>query len=120
MQSDRAKWRVTVGAVAATFLLVVLGAGLAAAEEGDGQALFQAQKCDMCHSVSTVGIEAKTKSAAMAGGDLVDLDREADWLVQYLKKEIQLNDKDHKKGFKGTDEELNVLVQWLLDQKTEG
>jgi rubrerythrin len=105
--------------VAAVVLFGAVASVEAARAEGPaGQELFLAQKCDMCHSVSTVGIEAKTKSAAMAGGDLVDLDHEADWLTQYLKKETQLDDKDHKKEFKGTDEELQTLVQWLLEQKT--
>ena len=42
--------------------------------------------------------------------------READWIVGYVRKEVQLNDKDHKKASKATDEELAALVAWLNEQ----
>jgi cytochrome c5 len=107
----------------ALLLLVPASGTVALAQTGaapDGKAVFLAQKCEMCHGVSTAGIEAKTKSAAMAGPDLVDLapERDAAWISQYLKKEVQLEGKDHKKAFSGTDEELKALVDWLLAQKT--
>lgn len=111
----------TLGLVALGLLLaaVASGPGAVAEEAAGGQAVFEAQKCNMCHGVPTVGIEAKTQSEKMRGKDLVDLDRDADWLKQYLMKEVQLDDADHKKEFKGTDEELQVLVDWLLEQKSE-
>jgi hypothetical protein len=31
----------------------------------DGKEIFLAQKCDLCHTVSSAGIEAKTKSDKM-------------------------------------------------------
>ena len=40
-------------------------------ETAAGEELFVAtHKCNMCHSVEAAGIEAKTKSKAMLGGDL--------------------------------------------------
>jgi cytochrome c551/c552 len=103
-------------------LAIVIGtlAGVAAVradDAPDGKAIFLAQKCDMCHAVSTAGIEAKVKSAAMQGPDLVDLDLQADWMTKYLKKEVDKDGKAHKKAFSGSDEELRTLIDWLLAQK---
>lgn len=111
------RWSVVV-AVAVLFGAVA-GVSALRAEGEDGQAILEAQKCDLCHAVSTVGIEAKTKSEAMKGPDLVDIEREPAWLVQYLKKETELDGQAHKKEYKGTDEDLNALIDWMLDQKSE-
>jgi len=104
----------------ALLLGLFLGASTAAAE--DGQAIFEAQKCNLCHSVPAAGIEAKTKSEKMKGADLLTVTEgmDAEWLKQYLKKEVELNGEEHKRPFKGTDEELQTLVDWLLEQKIEG
>ncbi len=34
-------------------------------------------------------------------------------LAAYVRKEGELDDKTHKKPFKGTGEELQVIVDWL-------
>ncbi len=106
-------------------LALALGVVFAApvfAEEGGGQAVFEGQKCNLCHGVSTVDIEAKTKSEKLKGPDLVNLadNFEAEWIVKYIKKEADKDGKNHTKPFKGSDEELQVLVDWLLEQKAEG
>ena len=117
-------------AASALFLAVpallagVAVAPLTAAQEGgelDGQQIFEASKCNMCHSVSTAGIEAKTTSEKMKGPDLVDLEErhDAETLVEYLRKDAEIDGKEHKVAFKGSDEELGALVSWLMDQKTE-
>lgn len=103
--------------------LLVLGAifvvAPVAAEDGDGKAVFEAQKCDLCHAVSSAGIEATTKSEKLKGPDLTGVgDRfEKDWIVKYIKKEADKDGKPHTKPFKGSDEELQALVDWLLEQK---
>ena len=89
----------------------------ASGESLDGKEIFLAQKCNLCHSVSTAGIEATTKSEKLRGPDLVDLDRDAEWLAGWLKKEIELNGQKHKKEFKGSEEELDALIAWLLKQR---
>lgn len=97
----------------ATVLILALPAGASAA---DGKAIFEAQRCNTCHSVPAAGIEAKTKSEAMKGPDLsADAlkERDADWIKAFLKGEEKLNDKAHRVKFKGTDEELSALIDWL-------
>jgi cytochrome c2 len=90
----------------------------AGAEESAGKAVFLAEKCNLCHSVETAGIEAKTTSEKMKGGDLstATTRHEDSWIAQYIRKQIQKDEKDHKKEFKGSDEELQALIGWLKEQ----
>ena len=81
----------------------------------DGKKVFVDNKCNMCHTVTSAGIESKKSDAV----DLstVGKDRTVEFLTKYLKKEAKLNDKDHKSSFKGTEEELTKLVEWLSTLK---
>lgn len=84
-----------------------------------GQDLFVAQKCNTCHAVSTVGIEAKMPK--MKGPDLKGVGQRVDaaTLGKYMRKEAKLNDADHKAEWKGTPEELEALIAWLNQQKAD-
>lgn len=76
-------------------------------------------KCVKCHFVSTLGIEttkkdpSKAKDLANAGNENTD---EAE-LRTYLKKESTRDDEKHKTSFKGTDEEFDQMITWLLSLK---
>ena len=110
-------------------LLVLLLAVESRAGDGDQQpgsgtsdkTIFLAQKCNVCHSVQSAGIEAKTKSEKMKGPDLTGITsrRETDWIAKYVRKEVQLDGRDHKKEFKGSKEELAALISWLEGQTPE-
>ncbi len=104
-----------------TIVAGVVAVAFAAAQEAPprGQQLFLDMKCNMCHAVPTVGIEAKTSSEKMKGPDIVDLKVERDWMFKFLKREVQKDGAQHKKEFKGSDEELQALVDWLLEQKSQ-
>lgn len=119
---NKKNWIVATLAVAAWLCVVLVLAPVSpvAAEEGADNA-FVAQKCNMCHAVSTAGIEAKVKSEKMQGPDLAGISsrHEADWIAKFLRREVQLDGADHKKEFKGTDEELKALIAWLETQKSE-
>lgn len=83
--------------------------------ESEGAKIFVDNKCSMCHSVESAGITSKKK-------DAVDLsvtgqDKTAEFLIKYLKKEEKIDDKMHKSTFKGSDEELKVLSEWLAGLK---
>ena len=111
-----------LGAAAAA-LVVILSSGVdrPLADDGEegGEPIFMAQKCNMCHAVSSADIEAKAKSASMLGPDLTGkpAERDAEWLAKYLTKQEKLDGKDHKKEFKGSDEELKELIAWLQTLK---
>ncbi len=44
---------------------------------------------------------------------------EADFVKKFINKEVDLNGKKHAVKFKGSDEELTTLVDWLLTLKNE-
>lgn len=100
-------------------LLTLVALCVAASTDGDGKAIFLAQKCNTCHAVSSAGIEAKTTSAKMKGPDLTGVGEryEREWIVKYVQKEVDKDGKSHSTAFKGSDEELEALVDWLLEQK---
>jgi mono/diheme cytochrome c family protein len=84
----------------------------------DGKAIFLAQKCNLCHTIDSQSI-AKT-SEKMKAPDLSNaggLVESADWLKSFLKKEAKKDDKAHQREFKGTDEDLDAVVQWLMALK---
>ena len=85
--------------------------------ELDGQQIFTDSKCTKCHSVESLEIVSTKDDAADLSN--VGADKDAEFLKKYLVKEETMNDKKHKTKFKGSDEELNALVDWLLTLKTE-
>ncbi len=100
-----------------TVLALLLLPAAAFGEEAalDGKTLFtDTHKCNMCHAVPAAEIEAKTKSEKMKGADLGGkVEGEFAEIAAYVRKEGELDGKTHKKPFKGTDEELQAIVDWL-------
>jgi mono/diheme cytochrome c family protein len=99
---------------------VIISSGLASTAAGaDGKALFLEKKCNTCHSVDSQSIPKTSKT--MKGVDLSNasaLVESADWAKSFLKREVKKDDKNHQREFKGTDEELNAIVDWLMTLKT--
>jgi mono/diheme cytochrome c family protein len=83
----------------------------------DGKAIFMAQKCNLCHTVSSASIQATMKSSKAP--DLTNLaaKQDAKVLNDYLRKKGMINGKKHVKDFTGSDEELGALIAWLQAQK---
>ena len=83
----------------------------------DGKQVFLDNKCTSCHNVTSLEITSKKDDAV----DLSNVGSEfnAEALKSYLLKESKINEKEHKLKFKGKDEELNGLVNWLTTLKTE-
>jgi cytochrome c2 len=86
-------------------------------QDVNGKQIFMDSKCNNCHTVISMEITSKKDNAtdlsnASSVGD-------AELMKSYLLKASKINDKNHKLKFKGTDEELNELVNWLLSLKTE-
>ena len=85
--------------------------------ELDGQQIFTDIKCTKCHSVESLEIVSTKDDPTDLSN--VGADKDAEFLKKYLVKEEIMNDKKHKAKFKGSDDELNTLVDWLLTLKTE-
>jgi len=116
----------TLSVLVAIVLLAVFYSGPASAAAAapapaklEGKQIFLAQKCNLCHSVSSAGIERTVKSEKVAGPDLTNLAAKEDAakLAKFLRKEGEINGKKHGKGFTGSDEELGALIAWLQQQK---
>lgn len=108
--------------VLTVLMLAILYAGSQAAQGAtapDGKQIFLAQKCNLCHTVSSAGIEATTKSDKMKGPDLAGLAAKLDakLITGFLKKTAEINGKKHGKLFTGSDEELAALISWLQKQE---
>lgn len=86
-------------------------------DDPQGKKIFVDQKCNMCHTVKSVGIESKKSDATDLSN--VGAEMKSEDMIKYLKKEMKLNNKDHKTAFKGSDEDLKKLVEWLSTLKTE-
>ena len=89
-------------------------------------AIFTEHECQGCHSVQIAKIdldigELEPDEIDEDAPDLsaVGLKHEIDWLKLYLKKKNKQNDEKHEKKFRGTDEEFEVLTNWLVSMKTE-
>lgn len=87
------------------------------ANSSEGKAIFTNNKCSTCHSVEVQSIECKKK-------DPVDLSTvgntyNAEFISKYLIKEVEIDSKLHKIAFKGTEEELKTLSEWLGSLKSE-
>ena len=87
----------------------------------DGAALFVALKCTKCHEVSTIGIKTVSDKDPEKITDLAEVGsrREEAWLFAYLRKEIEKDGKKHKMKFKGDDEQMKLMVAWLLTLETK-
>jgi len=96
-----------------TVLVLLAVFGVLAAAAPDGKAVFAAQKCNLCHSVQSAGIERTVKTSKAKDLSNVGAERDAAWLNKWLKKQEMLEGKPHQKTFTGSDAELSALVTWL-------
>jgi cytochrome c2 len=111
----------SVLAAAALLPIAIPGAGPRADDAKlDGKAVFLEVKCNMCHAVSAASIEAKAKPE-MQGPDLTGVTErlEPAQIQAFVKKEAEHDGKKHKAPWKGTDAQLQAIVDWLGTCKTE-
>jgi mono/diheme cytochrome c family protein len=101
-----------------TAALATMTAGASLAQEA-GQKAFMDAKCNRCHSISSHEIEATVSSEKMRGPDLakVGTKHDAAWITQYVKREVKMDDKNHRMAWKGSDEDLKTIADWLATLK---
>ncbi len=95
-----------------------VAAAAAAGPALDGKAIFLAQKCNLCHSISSAAIVATVKSDKMKGPDLTGLTAklEPKLIDDFLHKKAEIKGKKHSKSFTGTPEEMAAHIAWLQKQ----
>jgi mono/diheme cytochrome c family protein len=110
----------SVPVLLALTLPLLAGQPASAADEPAGKAVFMAQKCNMCHNVKAAAIERTSKSDKVAGPDLPgdNTGKPASFFASFLKQQVPNNEGNkHKKEWKGTDDELKQLTEWLSSLK---
>ena len=100
--------------------MVLMAAAATAGAQDTGQEAFLSNSCNRCHAIESEDIEATAKSKRMRGPDLSNIgdSRDAAWLVQYIEKEVQANDREHPVAWKGNDEDLKAMAGWLASLKS--
>jgi mono/diheme cytochrome c family protein len=95
--------------------LLLIGVFAAPALAADGKAVFLDKKCNKCHTVSSASIE---KTSKLKAPDLTTeaISGDAKVLKAYLKKVETIKGKKHSTAFTGSDEELDAVVGWILQQ----
>ena len=84
----------------------------------EGRRVFVAGGCDVCHTVYEAGIGQPEEGASARGNEL-DLSslgemRAPEWVRAYLRKEVALDGAEHYRAFKGTEQEEDALIEWLV------
>lgn len=82
-------------------------------EAKDGKTIFEESKCTTCHGIESQGVAPKN---AKKNHDLSKLaeGHDVDFWMKYMKKEESLNSKKHAMPFKGSDEDLKTMMEWLM------
>lgn len=104
--------------IAVSLMAVGLAAVAFTSDVPAGQTAFLENGCNMCHSVDSAGIAKKSEK--MKGPDLSNEGAEAKdaaWLKAFIMKKEENEAGMHKKTWKGTDEQLGAIVEWLMTLK---
>ena len=94
-----------------------------AAAPSPGQVVFETQKCNSCHAIEVLGIPIVDAEEIEEGEktppDLSHAGAEhtKQFIAAYLMKKKTIEDKKHKKRFRGTPEELKTVAIWLSEMK---
>ncbi len=100
------------------FAFVVGFASFSRAADTDGKALYLEKKCNLCHSIDSMGIAKKSEK--MKGTDLSDAGNQvsdAAWVKGWIQQTELKDGKKHQKKWNGSDEELGIIVSWVLSLK---
>ncbi|NUN15139.1 MAG: c-type cytochrome [Myxococcales bacterium] len=91
-----------------------------------GKAVFTKARCGSCHSVNALDLkrsasdDEEEEDEGTPPPDLSDVGtkgHDAQVISDYLTKKGKLNGKNHKKKFKGSDEDLKALAEWITSLK---
>ena len=107
-----------------TLLTLILLLGLvvlltpAAANAQDGKQAFLDNKCNVCHTIESQGIEKTSKMTAPDLSDAANMVESAEWLKGFFMKENAAKDgKKHPKTWSGTDEQMKAIIDWVMTLK---
>jgi cytochrome c553 len=108
--------KLTVSFFTIILFLFLAGSVKAQVKEHPGQKVFMDAKCQTCHTVESHNITSKSKKAV----DLSNVGAiyRANFLEKFLMKQEKINDKVHPQVFKGSNEDLNLMAEFLQTLNT--
>ena len=108
-------WKNTLTGLLATIVVSVPSFSFGA----DGKALFVKAKCNTCHSIESQGIEAaRGEDKAPDMSNAATLIPSAEWAKKFVLREEAKEGKKHRKPYKGTERDLEQIIDWLLTLRT--
>jgi mono/diheme cytochrome c family protein len=111
-------WKTTVTGLLAT-IVVSVPSFSSGAEDHPGKALFVKAKCNTCHGIESQGIEAaRGEDKAPDMSNAAALIPSAEWAKKFVLREEAKDGKKHRKPYKGTEKDLEQIIDWLLTLKT--
>jgi cytochrome c peroxidase len=101
------------------FSLIVAQKNFAQEEKkNNGLKLFTESKCTSCHSLESAGIKKKPNQKPPDLSNAASLGT-PEFIGKYLQKTETKNGRKHLMLFKGSDEELKTLTEWLVTIKAD-
>ncbi len=103
----------------ALFTALGIAATVAVSSAADGKDIFLSSKCNTCHTIDSQDV-AKASTLKIKAPDLSNaggMVESADWLKSFLTKKVDKDGKKHIREWKGTDADLDTVVQWLVSLK---
>lgn len=93
---------------------------LALAEDAPlGKALFLEKQCNRCHTVESQEIEAtKGDEDAPDMSNAGAMIPSAEWAKKFILREERKDGKKHKRPYKGSEKDLDLIVAWLMTLKS--
>jgi len=88
-------------------------------DEPAGKKLFMDAKCTSCHSMEAFGLIPKTPKKNIPDLSFVGDRHNADFIKLFITKQEKMHDANHPIAYKGSDEELVILADWLASLKAE-
>lgn len=116
---------------------LLLLAPTASADDPAGKTIFLASKCNACHTVKEADIKllaAETDSASEEEAEPADPKAKAveppdlsgvanrhtaEFMGKFLRKQETIDGRKHRRRFRGTPEERDTLIAWLMTLKAK-
>ena len=111
-------WKTTMTALLATIAVCVPSFSFGA-DDHPGKALFVKAKCNTCHGIESQSIEAaRGEDKAPDMSNAASLIPSAEWAKKFVLREEAKEGKKHRKPYKGTEKDLEQIIDWLLTLRT--
>ncbi len=108
-----------VKSIIAIVVVTFLFTSMITAEKSTGKDIFVNAKCNTCHAIKSQDITSKQADKYPDLSNFGNSGVSEENAIKYLNKEFDINGKKHPVKFKGSEEELKTMVEWLLTLKSE-